>query len=103
MPEQEVLEKENGSVAGPMAAIAALPGLLGGALEDIRTIAKGMSVLPELARILGTIEARVERLDDEVMKMRRAVESMGADVGTLPARLGELQDSIPLSRKRRSS
>jgi hypothetical protein len=86
-----------------MAEPMRVPKLLGGALEDIRAIAQGMAVLPELARILASIESRVQRLDDEVVKMRRAVESMGTDVGTLPTRLDELQDSIPLRRRRNRS
>jgi len=88
---------------GPKAAIAALPRMLGGARADIRTIARGMAVLPELARILSTIETRVALIEDEVGKMRRSVDSMGGDVETLPARLDELQDSIPLRRRRRQS
>jgi len=84
-----------------VSGIAGVPRLLGGALEDIRAIAEGMAVLPELARILASIEARVERVETEVAAMRRAVESMGGEVGELPARLEELQDAIPLRRRRR--
>ena len=85
-----------------MAELLRVPKLQS-ALDDIRAIAQGMAVLPELARILASIEGRVQRLDDEVMKMRQAVESMGGDVGTLPARLDDLQDSIPLRRRRNRS
>lgn len=84
-----------------VSSIAGVPRLLGGALEDIRAIAEGMAVLPELARILASIEVRVERVETEVAAMRRAVESMGGEVGELPARLEELQDAIPLRRRRR--
>ena len=88
---------------GAKAALSAVPRLIGGAREDIRTIAKGMAVLPELARILATIETRVALIEAEMVKMRRAVESMGGDVGALPDRIDELQDSIPLRRRRRQS
>ncbi len=84
-----------------VASIAGVPRLLAGALEDIRTIAQGMVMLPELARILGSIEARVERVEAEMVAMREAVESMGGDLGELPARLDQLQDAIPLRRRRR--
>src|SRR5687768_6061099 len=96
-------EKRGGedSASKPMAALAALPRLLTSARDDIRTIAEGMAVLPELARILASIEGRVERIEDEVAEMRRAVDSMGSDVGGLPDRLDELHDAIPLSRRRR--
>jgi hypothetical protein len=82
---------------GPMAALAALPKLLSAPLDDIRRIAEGMQYLPELATILTQIEARVERLDDEVMKMRKAVESMEGNVNELPEQL----DRIPFTRKRK--
>jgi hypothetical protein len=95
-------EAGDGWGTGPKAALAALPRLLTGAREDIRTIAEGMGTLPELVRVLSTIETRVAKLEDDVVKMRRAVESMGGDVGALPQRLDELQDSIPLSRRRRA-
>lgn len=84
-----------------VASIAGVPRLLAGALEDIRTIAQGMVMLPELARILSSIEARVERVEAEMVTMREAVESMGGDLGELPARLDQLQDAIPLRRRRR--
>lgn len=88
--------KENG---GPMAALAALPRLLNGPLDDVRTIAKGMQVLPELARILATIETRVDHLDEEVVKMRKAVESMTGNVDELPERLDEVSRALhPLQR-----
>ena len=92
-----------GNGGGAKAALAALPRMLNGARGDIRTIAEGMAVLPELARILATIDQRVAKIEDEMVKMRRAVESMGGDVGALPGRLDELQDSIPLRRRRRQS
>jgi hypothetical protein len=95
-------ESSNGAWQAPVAAIASVPkviGMLGDALEDIRAIARGMQLLPEIARILETIERRVESLDDEVRQMRRAVESMGADVKGLDPRLEGVQDSLrPLHR-----
>ena len=84
-----------------MAAITSVPNMVGGLLEDVRTIARGMQVLPELARLLSSIEGRVVELEAEVVKMRQAVESMGGDVGALPGRIDELQEAIPLRRRRR--
>ncbi len=86
-----------------MESIAGLPRLLGGAIEDIRKIAQGMAVLPELARILTTIETRVQLIEADVAKMRRAVEKIDGDVGALPDQIDALQDSIPLRRRRRSA
>jgi hypothetical protein len=76
-----------------------VPKLVNGLIADVRTIARGMQVLPELARSLHAIEARVEVLDDEVRKMRHAVESMGGDVKTMPGRLDELQHSLSPMRR----
>lgn len=76
-----------------------VPKLINGLIEDVRTIARGMQVLPELARSLHAIEARVEVLDDEVRKMRQAVEAMGGDVKTMPGRLDELQHSLSPMRR----
>ena len=76
-----------------------VPRMIGGLIEDVRAIARGMEVLPELARSLTTIEARVDALNDEVRRMREAVEEMGGDVNTLPRRIDDLQHSLsPLRR-----
>ena len=76
-----------------------LSKVAGGLLEDVRTIARGMQVLPELARILQSIEAKVDTLNDEVHRMRVAVEEMGGDVKTVPTRLDELQHSLSPMRR----
>ena len=94
------------------AAVPAVPGhtisrvqmpqlskVAGGLLEDVRTIARGMQVLPELARILESIETKVDTLNDEVHRMRVAVEEMGGDVKTVPTRLDELQHSLSPMRR----
>ena len=71
-------ELEPGRGAGY--ALAYLPRLAVGALEDLRSIAHAVSVLPEIGRALGTIQQRVESLDDEVRRMRQAVERIDGDV-----------------------
>ncbi len=71
-------ELEPGRGAGY--ALAYLPRLAVGALEDLRSIARSVSVLPEIGRALGTIQQRVESLDDEVRRMRQAVERIDGDV-----------------------
>jgi hypothetical protein len=70
-----------------------------GLLDDVRTIARGMQVLPELAQILRSIETKVDTLNDEVHRMRVAVEEMGGDVKTVPTRLDELQHSLSPMRR----
>jgi hypothetical protein len=85
--------------------LAALPRMLGTAIEDVRTIARGMQVLPELAKNLAAIERSAAHMDDEVTKMRAAVESMGKDVEalepSLESKLDEVKESMPLRRRRR--
>jgi hypothetical protein len=85
--------------------LAALPRMLSTAIEDVRTIARGMQVLPELAKNLAAIERSAAHMDDEVTKMRAAVESMGKDVEalepSLEAKLEEVKDSMPLRRRRK--
>lgn len=91
--------EERSNSAG-LAALSALPKMLkNGPLEDLRSIAKGMQVLPELARILREIDVRVQSLDDEVRKMRQAVEAMGGDVKELPPKIEDLGQTLhPLRR-----
>jgi hypothetical protein len=92
-------EEQGAGWQAPVAAIASVPRALGTALEDIRTIARGMQVLPQLARTLAEIERRTDSLDREVQLMRQAVESMGSDVQRLDPRLEQVQDSLrPLRR-----
>jgi hypothetical protein len=70
-----------------------------GPLDDLRTIAQHIKVLPELARLLATIEVKVESLDDEVKKMRQAVEGMSGSVDALPPKIDELGHTLhPLRR-----
>jgi tetrahydromethanopterin S-methyltransferase subunit G len=76
-----------------------LPRVVGGLIDDVRTIARGMQVLPELARLLDSIDAKVDTLNAEVTRMREAVEAMGGDVKTVPDRLDELQHSLSPMRR----
>lgn len=70
-----------------------------GPLDDLRTIAQHIKVLPELARLLATIEVKVESLDDEVKKMRQAVEAMGGSVEALPPKIDELGHTLRPMRR----
>lgn len=80
-----------------------------GALGDLRTIARSVAVLPDVARALTAIQGRVDSLDDEVRKIGRAVESMDGElretkesVRPLAASLDELQMTVhPLRRTAR--
>jgi hypothetical protein len=71
-----------------------IPRLIGGALADIRTIAEGMATLPKLLVSLDGIRERVDSLDDEVKKMRAAVETMGGDVSGLEESIGRLEPHL---------
>jgi hypothetical protein len=83
-----------------------LPRLLGGALTDLRTIAEHMATLPKLLVSLNSIDERVASLDDEVKKMRAAVEGMGGEVSELNTGFDRLESDLhdvthPLRRMRR--
>ena len=71
-----------------------VPRLLGQALGDIRTIAEGMAVLPKLLVTLGDIRGEVESLNEEVTRMRAAVEGMGGDVGELRGGMDRLEPHL---------
>lgn len=71
-----------------------IPRLLGGALTDLRAIAEGMAVLPKLLVALGSIQSKVDSLDDEVKKMRAAVETMGGDVSGLQRGIARLEPHL---------
>jgi hypothetical protein len=61
-------------------ALGYVPRLVVGALEDLRSIARSVSVLPEVGQALVTIQRRVDSLDQEVRRMRHAVEAIDTDV-----------------------
>jgi hypothetical protein len=97
----EVKDEQQSGGGGGLSGLIGLSRLLKGPIGDIRKIAEGMQYLPELARTLADIRVAVKSMDDEVRRMRRGVDSMGADVERLAPQLSELQDSIPLRRLRR--
>jgi hypothetical protein len=91
--------RDDATGLGALAALARIPGGLAGALADIQAIAEGMQALPQIARILAAIEKRVESLDDEVIKMRQAVDRIDGEIDTLTERVVDLQRSLrPLRR-----
>jgi hypothetical protein len=65
-----------GSVMGAQRA-------LGGAIEDIRTIAEGMRLIPELVRILTSIEKHVTAMEGEVSRMRNGVDGLRGQISGL--------------------
>ena len=80
--DERSIERRGGAID-----VMQIPRLLAGALTDLRTIAEGMATLPKLLASLQGTGERVDSLDDEVKRMRAAVEAMGGDVT-------ELQQSI---------
>jgi hypothetical protein len=54
--------------------------LLPTALQDLRTIADGIRILPELLSELASIRAHVESMEDEVGRMRRGVDRLDGEV-----------------------
>lgn len=86
-----------------------LPRLIGGMLSDIRAIAEGMAVLPNLLVTLRSIEHRVDELNDEVRKMRMGVDGMHGHVEGMRDSLDRVEPHLegvgrlvnPLRRLRR--
>jgi hypothetical protein len=64
-----------------------VPRLLAGALNDLRSIAEGMAVLPQLLVTLRGIQDEVRELNTEVTAMR-------ADVGELKQGMDRLEPHI---------
>ena len=99
---QEVVETDGssgrsvpGAIAGALISpLVGAPRNLGAALEDLRSIADGMTVLPELLKVLDRIETHVASLDEEVIIMRRAVEGLGTKVDGLGGNIDHLGDGI---------
>ena len=89
----EIVDEQALARRGPI-DVMQIPRLLGGALTDLRTIAEGMATLPKLLISLDSIKTKVDSLDDEVKKMRAAVETMGGDVSGLEQSIGRLEPHL---------
>jgi hypothetical protein len=70
-------------VLRPAAAAVLLPRLLMDAAADVRSIAIATQELRIAVNQLAAIDDRVGVLEDEVRRMRQAVEAMGAEVGAI--------------------
>jgi predicted nucleic acid-binding Zn-ribbon protein len=70
------------------------PRAVSGALTDLRTIAELMQYLPALEDRLAAIETKLQSVDDEVTRMRKAVESIDGKVVMLDADLSERLDDV---------
>ena len=80
-----------GAVAGALLApLVGAPKNIGGALEDLRSIAEAVQVLPRVLKSLERIEKHVTSLDEEVIIMRRGVETLETRVGDLGGNIDRL-------------
>lgn len=75
-------------------SILSLQKTLATALTDIRAIAEGMSYLPELARILASIEEKVETMGAEVSAMRAGVDSLNGKVDRMSDRVDGMAEPL---------
>jgi hypothetical protein len=80
--------------AQALATVGFVPGLLNGALKDLRTIAELMQYLPALEDRLAAIETKLQSVDDEVVRMRKGVESIDGKIMTLDEDLSERLDDV---------
>ena len=75
-----------------------IPGL-SDAVDDVRAIADGMRILPELARILTAIQERTDSMGEEVSRMREGVDELGVAVGAMTERVGNLEPHLDEMRR----
>ena len=94
LDEAAIADDESALVKRGGVDLMQVPRLLGQALTDIRAIADGMAVLPKLLVTLGDIRGEVESLNEEVTRMRAAVEGMGGDVGELRGGMDRLEPHL---------
>ncbi|HEY8001214.1 MAG: hypothetical protein ACHQJ5_06675 [Vicinamibacteria bacterium] len=94
LDEAAIADDEAALVRRPTVDLMQVPRLLGGALSDIRTIAEGMAVLPKLLLTLNGIQDEVKLLNEEVSRMRAAVDGMGGDVGELRGGIERLEPHL---------
>jgi SepF-like predicted cell division protein (DUF552 family) len=95
MSESEIVDNERAEIERRGSVdLMQLPRLLGGALNDLRTIATHITTLPSLLANLENINERVASLDDEVKQMRAAVETMGGDVVELGGGIDRVETQL---------
>jgi hypothetical protein len=94
VPDEYPADAEERALERRAPDLMTIPRLLGGALNDLRTIADGMAVLPRLLSTLNGIQAKVDSLDDEVKRMGAAVDGMGGDVGDLREGIERLEPHL---------
>jgi hypothetical protein len=85
-PDPDPASQEAPQEPGRLASInplVQLGRLLPTALQDLRTIADGIRILPDLLGELGAIRARVQTMDDEVRRMRQGVARLDGEVVAL--------------------
>jgi hypothetical protein len=75
-------QSEGAGIPG-IASLLGAQRALGGAIEDVRTIAEGMRLIPELVRVLTSIEEHVISMDREVSRMRNGVDGLGLQIKNL--------------------
>jgi hypothetical protein len=81
-------------------ALGYVPRLVAGALEDLRTIAESVRVLPDVARTLASIEAETAVMSNEVKLMRQGVDRLGDKVDGLDEEMLKVADGVqPLDSK----
>ena len=80
--------------AQALATVGFVPGLLNGALKDLRTIAELMQYLPALEDRLAAIETKLQSVDHEVTRMRKGVEGIDGRVVMLDEDLSERLDDV---------
>ena len=111
-------DEENSGELSPARGIAIdalgyVPRVVAGALEDLRTIADSVRVLPQVALTLASIERETAEMSSEVKLMRQGVDRLGekvdgldgdivkvvAGVAPLDAKLDDMRRALhPLSR-----
>jgi hypothetical protein len=81
-------------------ALGYVPRVVAGALEDLRTIAESVRVLPEVAQTLASIEAETAVMSNEVKLMRQGVDRLGDKVDGLDEEMLRVAEGVaPLDAK----
>lgn len=81
-------------------ALGYVPRIVAGAIDDLRTIAESVRVLPQVARTLASIEAETAEMNREVRLMREGVDRLGEKVDGLDGDIVKVVEGVaPLEAK----